>query len=126
MPFRTFRGGPGQETMNARTLDPLLGTPARLAIVATLADGSDRTFSELKTATGLADGNLHVQTSRLVEAGYLRQRRERRGGRSVTCFRLDEDGLAALRLLIDRLQHALTGVRPMRTERRGRDESQVW
>ncbi|MBE0565421.1 MAG: transcriptional regulator [Krumholzibacteria bacterium] len=112
--------------MNARTLDPLLGTPARLAIVATLADGRDRTFSELKSATGLADGNLHVQASRLAEAGYLRQRRERRGGRSVTCYRLEEDGLEALRRLADRLQAALSGLRPPRPERRERDDSQVW
>ena len=112
--------------MNARTLDPLLGTPARLAIVATLADGRDRTFTELKSATGLADGNLHVQTRRLTEAGYLRRRREQREGRQVTCYRLEEDGLAALRKLADRLQAALTGVRPVRTGPRERDDSQVW
>ncbi len=112
--------------MNARTLDSLLGTPARLAIVATLADGSDRTFSELKTATGLADGNLHVQTGRLTEAGYLRLRREKRGGRTVTCYRLEDEGLAALRRLSDRLLQAISGVRPVRTERGDRDQSRVW
>jgi len=114
------------EKMNARTLDPLLGVPARLAIVATLADGRDRTFSELKAATGLADGNLHVQTGRLVEAGYLQARKERRGRRSVTSYRLEEPGLEALRRHTERLQRALTGVRPVRTGRRHRDESQVW
>ena len=112
--------------MNARTLDPLLGTPARLAIAATLADGKARSFSELKTATGLADGNLHVQTGRLAEAGYLRRFREQRGGRTVTCYRLEDEGLAALRKLADRLQAALTRIRPARTERRERDDSQVW
>ena len=112
--------------MNARTLDPLLGTPARLAIVATLADGRDWTFSELKAATGLADGNLHVQTSRLAEAGYLRVIKQRRAKRPVTSFRLEEPGLDALRRHADRLQRALSGVRPVRPEQRPRDESQVW
>jgi DNA-binding transcriptional ArsR family regulator len=112
--------------MNARTLDPLLGAPARLAIVATLADGRDWTFTELKAATGLADGNLHVQAGRLAEAGYLRQRRERRGGREVTCFRIETEGMEALRRLIDRLQLAVAGVRPARPGTRERDDSQVW
>ena len=112
--------------MNARTLDPLLGTPARLAIVATLADGSDLTFTELKSATGLADGNLHVQTGQLTAAGYLRLRREKRGGRTVTCFHLEDEGLAALRRLSDRLLQAISGVRPMRMERTDRDQSRVW
>jgi len=112
--------------MNARTLDPLLGTPARLAIVATLADGRDRTFSELKEATGLADGNLHVQAGRLAEAGYLKVSKGRREGRTVTSFRLEESGLDALRRHIERLQWALTGSRPSRPTRRRRDDSQVW
>ena len=112
--------------MNARTLDPLIGAPARLAIVATLADGRDLTFSELKAATGLADGNLHVQTGRLVDAGYLRARKERRGRRTVTAYRLEETGLDALRRHTERLQRALSGVRPARSGRRSRDESQVW
>ena len=112
--------------MNARSLDTLLGTPSRLAIVATLADGRDRTFTELKEATGLADGNLHVQTARLVDAGYLRARKERRGGRTVTSYRLEESGLDALRRHTERLQRALSGVRPVRTGPQSRDESQVW
>ncbi|HPF70125.1 MAG TPA: transcriptional regulator [Candidatus Krumholzibacteria bacterium] len=112
--------------MNARTLDPQLGAPARLAIVATLADGRDWTFSDLKAATGLADGNLHVQVSKLAEAGYLKARRERRGGREVTCYRIQPEGTEALRRLIDRLQAALTGIRAARPAAQGRDESQVW
>ena len=87
--------------MKMRALDPLLGTPARLAIMATLADGHDWTFTELREATGLADGNLHVQTSKLAEGGYVKIRKIKRGSRTATCFRAeDEGGVLAHALLV--------------------------
>lgn len=74
--------------MNAREIDDLLGTPARLAIVATLARVEALAFTELGRETGLADGNLHVQTRKLVSAGYLSGVKGRKGNRRVTCFSL--------------------------------------
>lgn len=98
--------------MKVTALDPLLGTPARLAVMATLADGRDRTFTELREATGLADGNLHVQTSKLADGGYLKIRKVRRGGRQVTCFRAEDEGIEALRRHVEKLRRALAGERP--------------
>lgn len=115
--------------MKMRALDPLLGTPARLAIMATLADGRDWTFTELREATGLADGNLHVQTAKLAEGGYLRIRKIKRGARTATCYRAEDEGLEALRQHVEKLQRAVAGQRPSKTATqagRKADDSRVW
>lgn len=88
-------------------LDPLLTAPSRLAVVATLADGRWWSFTELREATGLADGNLHVQARRLVEAGYLERDEAERGGRRVTVFRLEPGGRRAVESLVRDLETAL-------------------
>ncbi len=101
--------------MKVKDLDEMLGTPARLAIVATVATlpasrgVSSWTFSVLKTETGLADGNLSVQTRKLAGAGYLHSHRIRQGNRLVTCFDLTDTGRRALRVFLGLLRDALEG-----------------
>ncbi len=128
--------------MKYSDVDEMLGTPARLAILATVArppvaeeDGKLWSFMALRRETGLADGNLHVQTRKLVDAGYLARDHARRGGRTVTCFELTEAGRSALRTLIARLRAAVEGpARPSAAERAPRpprrpepiDDSRVW
>ena len=79
--------------MRARDIDTLLGTPARLAIIASLAAGGSLTFTQLRQQTGLADGNLHVQTKRLLDAGYLEAGKMQSGNRTLTSFVLTGLGL---------------------------------
>ncbi len=125
--------------MKVTDLDDLLGIPARLAIIATVATlpasrGAKRwTFTVLREETGLADGNLHVQTRKLTTAGYLHRHRVRQGNRQVTCFDLTEKGRRSLRLLIGLLRDALEGGsgfsdlsadKPMAPP--GSDDFQVW
>jgi len=118
--------------MKVQELDDLLGAPARLAIIATVAGGERWTFTSLRSETGLADGNLHVQTQKLVAAGYLARERERQGNRTVTCFELTEKGRQAFQNHIRRLNRALGGEgrfgRGDFSEKGGRsqDKSQVW
>lgn len=115
--------------MKMRALDPLLGTPARLAIMATLADGRDWTFTELREATGLADGNLHVQASKLAEGGYLRIKKIKRGARTATCYRAEDEGQEALRRHVEKLQRAIAGERPSKPgapTQPKTDDSRVW
>ncbi|MBK7188681.1 MAG: hypothetical protein IPH86_08430 [bacterium] len=66
--------------MKASDVDDHLGIPARLAIVATLALGQRLTFTGLREQTGLADGNLHVQTRRLSWARATVGERVQQGG----------------------------------------------
>lgn len=125
--------------MKVTDLDEMFGTPARLAIVATVAilpvsRGVRRwTFTALGRETGLADGNLHVQTRKLTGAGYLASHRIRQGNRLVTCFDLTDKGRHALRIFIGRLRDALeggSGFSDLSTDRpvpqSSADDSQVW
>ena len=125
--------------MKVSDLDDMLGIPARLAIVATVATlpasrGVSRwTFTALRQETGLADGNLHVQTRKLSEAGYLLSQRVRQGNRLVTCFQLTDKGRRALRRISGLLEDALeggSGFSDLSADRsvapKGADDSQVW
>jgi DNA-binding MarR family transcriptional regulator len=109
--------------------DENITSPARLAIIACLIAGEARSFTDLKRASGLADGNLHVQTRRLASAGYVEIIKGQRGGRSWTRFRITEHGLAALKLYVRKLETILSTesgmIRPSRPTPRP-DESQVW
>lgn len=109
--------------------DEMISSPARLAILATLVPGAAVSFSAMKEATGLADGNLHVQTAKLAEVGYVGIRKARRDGRRVTEYRLTELGLERFRLHVRRLQAVLDSevpvTRPLLASER-RDDSEVW
>jgi DNA-binding transcriptional ArsR family regulator len=109
--------------------DEMISSPSRLAILAALVPGSPVCFSEMKAATGLADGNLHVQTHKLADAGYLKIGKALQGRRSVTEFRLTELGLERFRLHVQELQKILdveAGVtRPALPAERP-DDSVVW
>ncbi len=109
--------------------DEMVTSPARLAILATLAPGGAVRFTQLKRATGLADGNLHVQTNKLAEAGYLEIRKGLHGRRSITEYRLTELGLTRFRFHVRQLQAVLDSeegvIQPVLGASR-RDDSQVW
>ncbi len=92
--------------MNLR-FDEMISSPARLAIVAALVPGPPVSFTEMKAATGLADGNLHVQSHKLADAGYLKIGKARQGRRSVTEFRLTELGLKRFKFHVRELQKIL-------------------
>jgi len=121
--------------LNAREIDEMLGTPARLAIMVTLAQVDSLAFTELGRETGLADGNLHVQTRKLLAAGYLAGAKGLKGKRRVTCFSLTDLGKERLRAYI--LLLAATaglgsihehGLPPRRVagRKKAKDDSRVW
>ncbi len=121
--------------MKSCDLDPVLVAPSRLAILLTLAGGGDWSFTSLRDGTGIADGNLHVQTRRLEDAGYLRRETATDGGRRVTLFRLTAAGRAALQRHARQVAESLDGAggaRPPRSRRRRgeldprSDASRVW
>lgn len=119
----------------AQEIDELLGTSARLAIVLTLASGRPWTFTALRDETGLADGNLHVQTRKLVAAEYVSSEKTKRGNRQVTAFKITPHGLQKLRDHVQRVGQYLginssgpeelqsAAVRKNQTKN---DDSQVW
>jgi len=115
--------------MKADDFDDILCSPARLAIVGALLPGETLSFTELKRSTGLADGNLHVQTRKLEKAGYLEIQKGQSGRRTVTRFRLSERGLEEFKLHVRKLESLLEGseaiTKPVLARDR-KDDSQVW
>ena len=115
--------------MHANQIDEILASPPRLALMGSLADGRWHTFMELKRETGLADGNLHVQTNKLTEAGYVELRKLPHGRRTRTTYRVTELGGTKLRLHVQLLQSVLKRnegtIRP-RLARNRDDDAKVW
>ena len=107
----------------------MISAPCRLGILATLVPGEPVSFTEMKAATSLSDGNLHVQTRKLADVGYISIEKVRRGKRSVTEFRITALGLDRLRLHVTKLQKVLeaeTGARKTAGPTRRTDDSAVW
>jgi len=109
--------------------DKMISAPCRLGILATLIPGESVSFSELKAATSLSDGNLHAQTRKLEDAGYIEIIKKMKGRRSLTEFRITGMGRKRLQLHIMKLQKILDAdTRPRRPVQRANrtDDSAVW
>ena len=109
--------------------DKLISAPCRLGILATLIPGEPVSFSELKAATSLSDGNLHAQTRKLGEAGYIEINKTTRGRRTLTEFQISSLGRERLQQHIMKLQKILdadtSAKRPVQRPQRP-DDSAVW
>lgn len=107
----------------------IICSPGRLAVIAALIPGDPISFTALKRATGLADGNLHVQTRKLADAGYIDIVKSIRGRRTITIFKVSELGIEQYKLHVMKLLSILDtgeGVTiPILAEDR-LDDSQVW
>ena len=107
----------------------MISAPCRLGILATLVPGERISFTEMKAATSLSDGNLHVQTRKLADVGYIEIGKGKKGRRTVTEFRITELGLERLRLYVMKLQAVLdgeSGTAPIPPRSSKRDDSAVW
>ena len=110
-------------------IDEMISAPCRLGILATLVPGVPVTFSQMKSETSLSDGNLHVQTRKLADAGYVEINKTMKGRRSVTEFRITELGRERLRLYVMKLQQILdadVGPRQPAGPEKAADDSAVW
>ena len=109
--------------------DEMISAPCRLGILATLIPGKPVTFMEMKAATSLSDGNLHVQTRKLSDVGYININKTTKGRRTVTEFRITDLGRERLRLHVMKLQQILDAdsraESPVQSARRA-DDSAVW
>jgi len=109
--------------------DQMISAPCRLGILATLIPGQPVTFTAMKEATSLSDGNLHVQTRKLSEVGYIEISKTAKGRRTVTEFRITDLGRERLRLHVMKLQEILdggAGVAGARQRGSRADDSAVW
>jgi len=107
----------------------MISAPCRLGILATLVPGIPVSFMDMKAETSLSDGNLHVQTRKLADVGYIDISKAKKGRRTVTEFRITELGLERLRLYVMKLQSVLdagTGATPAVPRSERRDDAAVW
>jgi DNA-binding MarR family transcriptional regulator len=85
-------------------LDPLLHERGRLAIVSVLAAAPQLTFTELRDALGMTDGNLSVHLQKLEEKGYVGIDKHFVGRRPQTTCRLTRAGRQAFTRYLDHLE----------------------
>ena len=110
-------------------IDQIISAPCRLCILAALVPGNALSFTEMKATTSLSDGNLHVQTRKLADVGYIAINKIKKGRRSVTEFHITELGRERLVLHITKLQSLLnmdTGTRVPSQAASQSDDSAVW
>ena len=85
-------------------LDPLLHERARLAIVSMVAAVDSLTFTELRTALEMTDGNLSVHLQKLEDKGYVKIEKKFVGRKPQTTCRLTRTGRDALTRYLDQLE----------------------
>ena len=92
-------------------LDPLVHQRVRLGILSALAAGGATSFTDLKTALDLTDGNLSVHARKLEEAGYVAVSKTTAGG-PLTEFSLTGAGRRALTEYLDAMEAVIRAARP--------------
>jgi DNA-binding MarR family transcriptional regulator len=85
-------------------LDPVLHERGRLAIVSALAPAPRLTFTELRDALEMTDGNLSVHLQKLEEKGYVRIDKQFVGRRPQTRCQLTRAGRQAFSRYLDHLE----------------------
>jgi DNA-binding MarR family transcriptional regulator len=87
-------------------LDDLIHSRLRLGVTAYLANAESASFTELKDALGVTQGNLSVQLRKLEDAGYVQIDKRIVGRKPLTTVRLTDQGRAAFNAYLE----ALSGV----------------
>jgi DNA-binding HxlR family transcriptional regulator len=89
--------------MELNNLPEVFESRIRVAILAVLTKDRSKSFSELKTITGAADGNLSVHLRRLEEAGYITVDKRFVNKRPQTSYTITEMGASYFKEYIDLL-----------------------
>ena len=90
-----------------KSLDPLLHSQLRLAIVSLLLSVEEADFNYLKEKTEATAGNISVQLDKLQSAGYIEVRKEIVGRKTRTSCRLTDRGRDALKEYVAALKDYL-------------------
>ena len=77
------------------SLDPLLHSELRLAIMSLLVSAEEAEFPYIKEQTGATAGNLSVQIDKLSAVGYIEVEKTFKGKRPCTICRITSEGLKA-------------------------------
>lgn len=89
--------------------EPLLQAPARLQVMAVLANVQDAEFARLKEITGCSDSVMSKHLSALSEAGLIAMRKAAVDGRQRTWARLTREGRRRFDAHVAALQRIVAG-----------------
>ena len=92
-----------------KSLDPLLHSQLRLAIMSLLVGVKSAEFNYLLEETGATRGNLSVQLTKLKDAGYINVVKGFKGNYPVTTCSITEEGTIAFDKYVSNIQHYLKG-----------------
>ncbi|MEO1075594.1 MAG: transcriptional regulator [Bacteroidota bacterium] len=95
----------------APDLDATIHQRIRLGIVSALAAGGTMSFTDLKTALDLTDGNLSVHARKLEDAGYIACRKFFDDRTPRTEYDLTDAGRAALTRYLDQMEAIIRATR---------------
>lgn len=87
-----------------KSLDPLLNSEIRLAIVSMLISLDKADFSFLKEKTGATSGNLSVQLQKLNDAGYIDIKKSFKNNYPLTTCKITPKGIKAFEKYVDAIQ----------------------
>jgi DNA-binding transcriptional ArsR family regulator len=90
-----------------QSLDPLLHSQLRLAIISILISVEEAEFSFLKEKTNASSGNISVQLDKLQEAKYITISKSFKGKYPVTKCAITKKGIKAFEDYVNALQRYL-------------------
>jgi len=92
-------------------LDRVIHEKGRLAIMSMLAASPSLSFTELRDALGMTDGNITAHARTLQEAGYVAVTKAFQSGRPLTTFTLTEAGRNAFATYVRLLEQIVDQTR---------------
>lgn len=87
-----------------KSLDPLLHSELRLAIMSLLISVEEADFVYLKEETKATSGNLSVQIEKLSKADYIKVQRGFQGKRTRTVCHITQKGIDAFQAYVEALK----------------------
>ena len=93
-------------------LDRVIHEKGRLAIMSMLAASPELSFTELRDALGMTDGNLTTHIRTLQETGYLSVTKSFQNNRPLTTCALTAAGKKAFTHYIDLLEQIIRQNKP--------------
>ncbi len=95
-------------------LDRVIHEKGRLAIMSALAASPELSFTELRDALGMTDGNLTTHLRTLQEEGYLAVAKSYQNNRPLTTCSLTAAGRKAFKEYVDLLEQVLQQARKIK------------
>ena len=87
-----------------KSLDPLLHSQLRLAIMSILVSSESADFTFLKEKTAATAGNLSVQIDKLEKAGYIKVKKTFKGKRPLPTCSVTAKGIKAFEEYVNHLK----------------------